>query len=180
MTDREGDEAPFRAPLEGAGGASLRAERRRDGGVSLSVEGAPGGEMVLSGPDAAALAGWLTPTVQREWMDTVREHLAAQLATADALYGDEKDGTRRFAMALLDEVPPALLSRALVLLANDVGPRGRERLVGRINATGDFSEDLQLRRRLADEGDAFAYVVAAAALLDALDPDAPEFGGPEG
>jgi hypothetical protein len=178
--ERPGGEAPFRAPLLGAGGAPLHAERRADGGVTLSVDGAPAGEMALSAPDAAALAGWLTPTVQREWMDTVREHLAAQLSTADALYGDEKDGTRRFAMALLEEVPPALLARALVLLANDVGPRGRERLVERINGTGDFSEDLMLRRRLADEGDAFAYVVAAAALLDALDPDAPEYPGRNG
>jgi hypothetical protein len=176
VTERDEGEAPLRVALEGAGGAVLRAERLRGGGVSLAADGVAG-EMRLAGPEAAALAGWLTATVQREWVGTVREHLGPQLATAEALFGEEKDGARRLAMRLLEEVPPGLLSRALVLLANDIGPRGRERLVGRINGTADFSEDLMLRRRLADEGDAFAYVVAAAALLDAQDPDAPEFAG---
>jgi hypothetical protein len=177
VTGGEGAPAPFRAPLQGAGGAELWARRAPDGGVSLSV-GGEGEAHVLSGSAASALAAWLAPTVVDEWIGTVREHLEPQLSTAEALFGEERDAARRLAARLLDEVPPGLLSLALLLLANAIGPRARERLVDRINATHDFSEDLMLRRRLAQQGDAFAYVVAAAALFDALDPDAPDAPGP--
>jgi hypothetical protein len=178
-------EPPFRADLDGGSGAALHAERMRDGRVALAARGpdgewAAGEAQVLSPAAAAALAGWLAATVQREWMGTVRQHLDSQLATADALYGEERDGLRRLGHQLLDQVPPGLLARAMVLLANSIGPDARERLVAALNRTRDFSEDLILRRRLAEEGDAFAYVVAAAAVFDALDPDAPEYPGRAG
>jgi hypothetical protein len=174
------NEPPFRAELVGAGGAALVAERLRGGGVALSVRG-PAGEWaagdvhVLPPAAAAALAGWLSPAVQREWLGTVRQRVDEQLATAEALYGGEQGGLRRLGHRLLEEVPPGLLARALVLLAGSIGPDARERLVTVLNRTADFSEDLMLRRRLAEEGDAFAYVVAAAAVFDSLDPDAPEY-----
>ena len=44
----------------------------------------------------------------------------------------------------------------------------RERLIQRLNRTSNRSEDAALRRRLADEHEAFAYAVASAALFDAL------------
>jgi hypothetical protein len=179
------NEPPFRAELEGAAAAALVAERRGDGAVALSARG-PEGEWsaaqvhVLPPAAASALAGWLAPSVVQEWMGTVRQHLDAQLATAEALYGGEPGGLRRLGHKLLEELPPGLLARALVLLAGSIGPDARERIVGSLNRTTDFSEDLILRRRLAEEGDAFAYVVAAAAVFDALDPDAPELPGAAG
>jgi hypothetical protein len=172
----EGSAAPLRLPLEGPGGAELWVRRAADGGVALAI-GGEGQVLALSPPAASALAAWLTPTVVGEWMGTVREHLEPQLATAEALFGEERGAARQLGNKLLEEVPAGLLAQALVLLANAIGPRSRERLVDRINATADFSEDLILRRRLAQEGDAFAYVVAAAALFDALDPDAPDLPG---
>ncbi|MDB4947883.1 MAG: hypothetical protein JWM27_532 [Gemmatimonadetes bacterium] len=184
MREEGGARAPFEAPLDD--GSTLHAERLRDGRVALGtrVRGADGewggGELhLLPSSAAAALAGWLAPTVEAEWLGTVREHLDAQAATADALYGDEPGGLRRLGQRLLEELPPRLLARALVLLAGSIGPRERERLVDSINRTADFSEDLILRRRLAEEGDAFAYVIAAAAVFDALDADAlgPRGGG---
>ena len=64
------------------------------------------------------------------------------------------------------------MRRAMLLLANAIGPGARGRLVERINSTSDRSEDLLLRRRLADENESFAYAIAAAALFDALEEGA--------
>lgn len=170
----DGTERPLEVALDA--GEVLVADRLRDGRVALGTRvRVPGGEwktgaLHLLPPEAAlALAAWLTPVVEREWSRTVRDHLGDQLATADDLYGDEPGRVERLAERLVAELPPRLLARALVLLANAIGPAGRERLVETINATSDPSEEAMLRRRLAEEGDAFAYVVAAAALFASMD-----------
>jgi hypothetical protein len=170
---------PFRAPLDDEEGAEFAAARLRDGRVALGSrpEGEDaGGEMhVLRPASALALAAWLAPVVEREWIGTVRERLPEQHATADDLYGDAPDALRRLARQLLDEIPPRLIARALILLANAIGPEARERIVGSLNRTTDFSEDAMLRRRLSEEREAFGYAIAAAALFDALDPDAADY-----
>jgi hypothetical protein len=74
----------------------------------------------------------------------------------------------RLAADMLAEIPPALLARAMILLANSIGPEARNRLVQRLNRTTNVSDDAMLRRRMADESEAFAYAVATAALYDAL------------
>lgn len=165
---------PFEAALDGD--QTLFAERLRDGRVALGTRlSGPGGEVKagelhLLPPSAAlALAAWLAPLVEREWLPTVRDRLADQLATADDLYGGETGRVERLAERLVAELPPRLLARALILLANSIGPDARVRMVEALNTTDDVSEEALLRRRLLEEGDAFAYVVAAAALFDALD-----------
>lgn len=164
-------------PLEAAtdDGGTLRAERLRDGRVALS---GPAGMVLLDGAGARALAGWLAPLVEEGWLDTVRAQADGPLRTADDLYGEDPDRARRLGAAMLLEMPPHLVRRALALLANAIGPASRERLVDALNRTGDRSDDLRLRRRLAEEGDSFAYAVAAAALWDAADPGSPNFRDP--
>lgn len=135
------------------------------------------GEMhVLEPPAYLDLAAWLAPAVQEGWIDTVRARGEDPLRTAGELYGEEPGSVRRLADDMLREIPPSLLARALVLLANSIGPDARERLVARLNVTENLSEDAVLRRRLTEEKEAFAYVIAAAALYDAVasegEPDA--------
>ncbi len=174
-----GEPRPLAVELGGDPPAILHAERLRDGRVALGtrLRGSDGeweaGEMLVLPPGAAAaLAGWLAPVVEAEWDDTVRDRLRDQLRTAQDLYGAADDGPRRLAEGILAEIPPRLLARALVLLAASIGPATRSALVDALNRTRDFSEEAMLRRRLAEEGDAFAFVVAAAALFRVLDPEA--------
>lgn len=157
---------PLSLPLDEETGETLRAERLRDGRVALgAADGGEGALHLLSPRAAAALAGWLAPVVEETWEETLRGRLGDALATADGLYPDEPERARRHARDLLDQIPPRLLARALTLLANSIGPASREEMVRSLNRTADRSEEAWLRRRLAEEGDAFAYVVAAAALL---------------
>jgi hypothetical protein len=153
----------------------LYAERLRDGRIALGTRtrGPDGtwaaGELNLLEPAAyLGLAAWLSPAVVDGWIDAVRSRQAAPLRTAEELYGGGDAAVRRLAMEMVREVPSALLARAMILLANAVGPEARERLVTRLNETSSPSEEATLRRRLAEENDAFAFAVAAAALFDAL------------
>jgi hypothetical protein len=114
------------------------------------------------------LAAWLSEMVEDSWMGAVRERQPEPLRTAEELYGPGVGGVRRLAEEMLREIPPELMRRAMVLLANSVGPDAHRRLVQRLNRTGAGWEDAALRRRMADEHEAFAYSVAAAALFDAL------------
>jgi DNA polymerase III delta prime subunit len=102
-------------------------------------------------------------------MDTVRDRQAEPLRTAAELYGDDPNAVERLVGEMLREIPASLLTRAMILLANSIGPEARERLVARLNQTASTSEEAVLRRQLADENEAFAYVVAAAALFHALE-----------
>jgi hypothetical protein len=153
----------------------LVAERLRDGRVALGTrvrrpngEWEPGELHILDPEVQLALAGWLTPSVEEGWIETIRQRSAEPLRTAGELYGEGPGALSRFAFDTLAEVPPHLLARALILLANALGPGARERLIERLNETENRSEEMELRRRLADENEAFAYVVAAASLFDAL------------
>jgi hypothetical protein len=154
---------------------TLYAERLRDGRVALGTrtlgadgEWEPGELHILEPSSYLDLAAWLAPAVQEAWIGTVRERSAEPLRTAEELFGDEPGAVKRLAQRMLDEIPPDLLTRALILLANSIGPAARSRLVERLNTTDDHSEDAELRRRLAEEHEAFAYVIAAAALFDTL------------
>lgn len=153
----------------------LVAERLRDGRIAFGtrVQREDGewqaGELHLLEPDAQLqLAGWFARAVEAAWIDTVRGRRSEPLRTAGELYGEGPGAVRRLAFDTLAELPPEQLARALILLANAVGPQARSRLVERLNATEDHSEELALRRRLADENESFAYAVSAAALFDAL------------
>lgn len=172
-------EAPADGALAGDAGPRFFAEWLRDGRLALGLRGttpdAPS-EIHTLAPDAAlALVAWLTPLVEREWLPVARRRAEAQLALAEQVHGEERGGIRRTAMQMLDELPPRLLARALALLANAIGPGEHARKVRELNRTANFSDDLRLRQSLAEETSAFAYVLAAAALFDAIDPDAPEF-----
>lgn len=135
------------------------------------------GEMQVLPPNAYLdLAAWLSPAVEDGWIDTVRARGEDPMRTATELYGEGPAAARRLADDMLREVPHTLLARAMVLLANSIGPESRERLISRVNTTGDVSEEAMLRRRLADEEEAFAYVVAAAALYDAIGREFPAEG----
>jgi hypothetical protein len=154
----------------------LVAERLRDGRVAMGTRiaredgGWEPGELHFLDPDVQLdLAAWLTPVVEEGWMETVRQRSLQPLRTAGELYGEGPGALSRFAFDTLGEIPPHLLGRAMLLLANAIGPRARERLVERLNETPSTTEDMELRRRLADEKAAFAYAVSAAALFDALD-----------
>jgi hypothetical protein len=158
----------------------LFAERLRDGRIALGtrVQQRDGswepGELHLLEPAAYLdLAAWLTAPVEDAWIETVRDRQTEPLRTAGELYGDDPGAIERLLDGMLREIPPALLLRAMVLLANSIGPQSRERLVSRLNQTGSPSEEAELRRQLADEGEAFAYAVAAAALYDALERGLP-------
>jgi len=154
----------------------LFAERLRDGRIALgtTVQQKDGswtpGELHLLEPAAYLdLAAWLSPAVEGAWLETVRDRQTEPLRTARELYGPGRDAVERLIEQMLREVPPALLARGMILLANSIGPESRRRLIDRLNRTSSVSEDAELRRRLADENEAFAYVVAAAALYDALE-----------
>ncbi len=155
---------------------TLFAERLRDGRVALGTrtlgrdgEWEPGELHILEPSSYLDLAGWLAPAVHDAWIGTVRERGGEPLATAEELFGEEAGAARRLALRMLEEVPSELLARALILLANSIGPGSRARHVERLNNTEDPSEDAELRRRIAGEHEALGYVVAAAALFDASD-----------
>ena len=154
----------------------LRLEQLRDGRIAIGTQRRGkdgewiGGELqLLDERSYLALAGWLSSAVEESWLGTVREHQAAQLRTVHELYGEEADGAERMTDALIKQIPPPLMRRALLLLINAIGPETRNRLVAHLNQTGDASEDAWLRRRLDEEQEAFAYAVAAATLFDAID-----------
>lgn len=154
---------------------TLFAERLRDGRVALGTrtrrpdgEWEPGELHILDPADYLDFAAWLAPAVHDAWIQTVRERSAEPLRTADELYGEEPGSVKRLVERILEEIPPDLLTRGMILLANSIGPGSRARLVERLNSTEDPSEDAELRRRLADEHEAFAYVIAAAALFDTM------------
>jgi hypothetical protein len=163
----------------------LYAERLRDGRIALGVRTkrpdgswAPG-ELHLLEPGAyLGLAAWLSPAVEDGWIETVRSRQAGPLRTAEELYGEGAGPVLRLALEMVREIPVALLGRAMLLLANSIGPEARERLVTHLNATESPGEESALRRRLAEENEAFAFAVAAAALLDAVARGLP--GGAEG
>lgn len=153
----------------------LVAERLRDGRMALGTRTQQSngewkaGELHFIDPMVQLdLAAWLTPAVEAAWVDTVRERQTEPLRTARELYGEGPGSVTRFALDTLGEIPPPLLARAMMLLANAMGPQARSRLVERLNETPNRSEDMELRRRLADENESFAYAVAAAALFDAV------------
>lgn len=154
----------------------LYAERLRDGRIALGVrvrqrDGSwEPGELHLLEPHAYLdLAAWLAPSVEAVWQETIRARQAEPMRTANELYGEGSGAVERLAGEMLAEISPALRVRALILLANAIGPDARARLVDRLNRTPLSAEEDALRRQLADEHEAFAYTVAAAALYDALD-----------
>jgi hypothetical protein len=159
----------------------LYFERLRDGRVAVGTRRAAAGgkwdpgEMYLLDPGACLdLAAWLSPIVEDGWIDAVRDRQAEPLRTAEELYGSGPAGVERLGEAMLREISPELRARGLILLANALGPASHERLVQQLNRTTSPGADGLLRRRLADEHEAFAYAVAAAALFDALATGAAE------
>ncbi|HET8657226.1 MAG TPA: hypothetical protein VFL93_16990 [Longimicrobiaceae bacterium] len=178
MADRE---PGFEARLGDAPATVLFAERLRDGRIALGsrVERRDGtwesGDLQLLEPRAwLDLAAWLSPLVEEAWAATVQDRQGEPLRTAADLYGEGQEGVARLAIEMVQQIPPALLARAMLLLANSIGPEARERLVHRLNETTIREDDIALRRRMAEEHEAFAYAVAAAALFDALARGVPE------
>ncbi|HEV2130295.1 MAG TPA: hypothetical protein VGR27_04305 [Longimicrobiaceae bacterium] len=174
-------EPVFTAPLDDDLGTVLFAERLRDGRIALGTRTPRGdgewehGELHLLSPSTAlALTGWLAPVVSDAWLATVRERGAEQLRTAYDLHGEGVGAVQRLALDVLQEIPPELLVRALLLLINSIGPEARQRRVERLNRTPDRSEEAALRRQLVEEREAFAYAIAAAALFDALAQGLPD------
>lgn len=175
MTEPESRSPGFQIRLSDDPETVLVAERLRDGRVALGTRvrraggGWDPGELHLLEPSVQLdLAGWLAQSVEAAWIETVRQRAVEPLRTAGELYGEGPGAVARFAFDTLREIPPTLLASAMIQLANAVGPQARERLVERLNETGDRLEDEELRRRLADENEAFAYAISAAALFDAL------------
>lgn len=171
----ENGSSGFQTLVGGEPPTVLFAERLRDGRVALGtrVQREDGsweaGELHFLDPSAVlALAAWLSETVEAAWIEPIRERQPEPLRTAHELYGEGGGSVARLAAEIIQEIPPDLVTRAMILLANSIGPEARERLVQRLNRTTDVSEDAILRRRLADESDAFAYAVAGAALYDAI------------
>ncbi len=153
----------------------LVAERLRDGRIAMGtqVQKADGrwepGELHFLEPSVYLdLAAWLSPAVEAVWVETVWQRQAETLRTAHELYGEGPGALTRLAAETMREIPPPLLVRGLILLANAVGPQARERLVELLNETDDRLDDQELRRRLADQNEGFAYAIAAAGLFDAL------------
>lgn len=153
----------------------LFAEQLRDGRLAIGtrVQNQAGdwkaGELHFLDPGVVLdLSAWLAAAVEKRWLDTVRERQVKPLRTAEELYGEGPGAIAQLAQDTLSEIPPSLLRRAMILLANAIGPEARQRLIERLNGTGNRSEDLELRRQLADEHEALGYAVAAAALYDAL------------
>jgi hypothetical protein len=172
---REASDAPFEVVIQRDPPTVLHAEWLRDGRVALGTrhqrrDGSwEAGELQVLEPGVCLdLAAWLSPVVLEGWIESVRERQGDPLQTAQELYGEGAAAAERLALEMLGEIPPELLVRGLVLLANSMGPESRERLIQRLNRTSSRSEDAALRRRLADEHEAFAYAVAAAALFDAI------------
>jgi hypothetical protein len=169
-------EARFETPVGGDAGVVLYAERLRDNRLALGTRGRGSdgewraGELhVLERGEYLALAAWLAGVVEEQWHDTIRDRQADQVNIAHDLYGEGPDALVRLALDVVREMPPALLLRALVLLVNSIGPEAHQRLIARLNRTAEFSEDAALRRRIAEEREAFAYAIAAAALFDAIE-----------
>jgi hypothetical protein len=153
----------------------LVAEQLRDGRIALGTrtrnpngEWDPGEVHFLEPTVHLDFASWLADAVEAGWIDTVRQRQIEPIRTAGELYGEGPGALSRLAFDTLAEIPPDLLARSMMLLANAMGPHARERLVERLNETPDRSEDLELRRRIADENETFAYAIAAAALFDAM------------
>ena len=153
----------------------LYLQRLRDGRVAVGTRRQErdgswrSGELqLLSAPACSDLAGWLAGVVEEDWIALVRERREEPLRTARDLYGGEPGGVERLAHEMLQQIPAHLLARAMILLANAIGPATRERLVQRINQLESGAEEAGLRRELAEENEAFAYTIAAAALFDAL------------
>ena len=168
-------EARFEARIQDDPATVLFADWLRDGRVAIGTRRQTrdgrweAGELHLLEPAIAAdLAAWLSPLVVEGWIDTARERGLASLRTAQELYGEEPRAGEKLALEMLREIPRDLLVRALLLLANSIGPESRRRLVRRLNSTTQGDEDAVLRRRLAEEEEGVAYAVAAAGLLDAL------------
>lgn len=168
-------EPGFQALISDDPPTMLVAERLRDGRVAIGtrVQRPKGdwaaGELHLLDPSIQLdFAAWLAPAVEAGWIETVRQRREEPLRTAGELYGEGPGAVTRFGIDTLSEIPPALLARAMILLANALGPQARGRLIERLNETPNQSEDMELRRRIADENEAFAYAVAAAALFDAV------------
>lgn len=173
MKDGAGIGPGFEARIEDEPPAVLFAERLRDGRIALGTrrkgrggEWEPGELHLLEPRIWLDLAAWLAPLVEEAWSETVRERRAEPLRTARDLYGE--GGAARMAAEMTREIPPELLARAMVLLANSIGPEEHERLVQRLNRTTDREDDSALRRQMAEEHEAFAYAVAAASLYDAI------------
>src|SRR5690606_2750848 len=114
----------------------------RDGRVALGTrtlradgEWVPG-ELHLLDPAAQLdLASWLAPAVEAGWIPTIRQRQAPPLRTAGELYGEGPGAVMQFALDTVAQISPALLARAMILLANSVGPSAHRRLVGRLNET---------------------------------------------
>jgi hypothetical protein len=171
-----GREPRLEIPLSGDADVVLSAERLRDGRVALSTRRrSPEGEWIagelclLDPKDALALSGWLAPLVEDVWLPTLRERAGEIRGTAAELYGNDPGAEERLLESMLREIPPALLRRSFLLLINSIGPYSRERVVARLNRTDDFSEEAILRKRLAEEQEAFGYAIAAAALFDLIE-----------
>lgn len=174
MTGGERD-VGFEVVLQDTPRIVLFAERLRDGRVVLGTreqrrdgEWTPGELQILEPRALLALAAGIAPWVHQGWIDTVRERQPAPLATAAELYGGGTEGVARLAMEMVGQIPPSVMVKGLILLANSIGPEARERLVQQLNRTTNRTEDTQLRRRLSEEEEAFAYAVAAAGLFDAI------------
>jgi len=169
-------EPRFETAVGGDDDVVLYAERLRDHRLALGTRtrGKDGewrsGELhVLERGEYLALAAWLAGIVEEQWRDTIRDRQPDQLRIAHDLYGEGPDALVQLALDIVREMPPGLMLRALVLLVNSIGPEAHQRLITRLNRTDEFSEDAVLRRRIAEEREAFAYGVAAAALFDAID-----------
>ena len=172
---RETSDAAFEVMIQDDPPTVLHAEWLRDGRVALGTRrqrrdgGWEAGELQVLEPAVCLdLAAWLSPIVVEGWIESIRERQGEPLQTAKELYGEGAGAAERLALEMLREIPAELVVRGLVLLANSMGPESRERLIQRLNRTSNRSEDAALRRRLADEHEAFAYAVASAALFDAL------------
>lgn len=168
----------FQAQIGEDPATELTVERLRDGRIAIGTrtEVEPGkwraGELILLGRAVQLdLAAWLTPAVEAGWIETVRQRQREPLQTAVELYGEGPGALHQLAHATLAEIPAPLLVRALVLLANSIGPHARERLIERLNETANPAEEAELRRRLLEERESFAYTISAAALFDALARD---------
>ena len=173
--DRDAPNPPLEIRIADDPPLVLHAERLRDGRLAIGTRRGrrdgewEAGELHLLEPVAFLdLAGWLAGPVEEAWTEVIRDRRDAPLRTASELYGPGADGVQRLAEEMLRQVPPALLARGMILLANAIGPESRSRLVRRLNRTENVSEEQALRRRMAEESEAFAYAVAAAALYDAL------------
>jgi hypothetical protein len=166
----------FEAQISSSPTVVLSCEVLRDGRLALGTrtEQADGssqaGELhLLEESTYLALAAWLSGPIEDAWIPAVRDRQAEQLRTAVELYGSGPAAAERLASDALREIPRPLLVRALLLLINSLGPYAHEQLVSRLNQTAPGPEDDELRRRMLEEREGFAYAVAASALLDALE-----------